>query len=360
MASMQADAVLPDGWRHTLAKYGLHRFSAEASGPKARQVTIQLTRSTERYALLRVEAAMQSKQEFVFGMCMCGVTALLTSVICAAQITVAPPPDPNLTPPGKQRQAPQTQRTPVSSTTVQAHSPSVQRAPNQGVVSGYVFWDPKLVAYSQATPCQGITLFVQVGNPPQGQLSFEQFQTLTSDKNFTSLPKAGPYSVCAYSVSNIPTGPDLQVLVRVDPTSFPTAASSAQTPPTANDPNHPIKIAGGSCNKLPPAVPSATVLTSGWWTCGNDAYNVNFVLQPANPVNTAAGGGTLTIVSGTTQSPATSGQLLNGSIQSPGMLQSVSPGPSQLPTNPQATNPAGTITPTSTAPDAIPTAAPEE
>ena len=39
MASMQADALV-DGKPHTIAKYGFHRFSADWSGPKAREITI--------------------------------------------------------------------------------------------------------------------------------------------------------------------------------------------------------------------------------------------------------------------------------------------------------------------------------
>jgi len=40
MASLQADAVLTDGSYHTVAKSGFHRFSADWSGPKAKQITI--------------------------------------------------------------------------------------------------------------------------------------------------------------------------------------------------------------------------------------------------------------------------------------------------------------------------------
>jgi hypothetical protein len=40
MASVQADAVLADGSYHTIAKSGFHRFSADWSGPKAKQITI--------------------------------------------------------------------------------------------------------------------------------------------------------------------------------------------------------------------------------------------------------------------------------------------------------------------------------
>lgn len=40
MASMQADAILADGSHHTIANFGFHRFSADWSGPKAKQITI--------------------------------------------------------------------------------------------------------------------------------------------------------------------------------------------------------------------------------------------------------------------------------------------------------------------------------
>lgn len=41
MASMQADAFLADGTYHTIAKSGFHRFSADWSGPSAREITIR-------------------------------------------------------------------------------------------------------------------------------------------------------------------------------------------------------------------------------------------------------------------------------------------------------------------------------
>ena len=40
MASMQADAALADGSHYTIAKAGFHRFSADWSGPKAKQIRI--------------------------------------------------------------------------------------------------------------------------------------------------------------------------------------------------------------------------------------------------------------------------------------------------------------------------------
>jgi len=40
MASVQAVAILADGSRHTIAKLGFHRFSADPSGDKARMITI--------------------------------------------------------------------------------------------------------------------------------------------------------------------------------------------------------------------------------------------------------------------------------------------------------------------------------
>jgi hypothetical protein len=40
MASMEASATLADGSSHVIAKFGFHRFSADWSGPKAKQITI--------------------------------------------------------------------------------------------------------------------------------------------------------------------------------------------------------------------------------------------------------------------------------------------------------------------------------
>jgi len=42
MASMQADAVLADGSYRTIAQSGFHRFSADSSGPKAKELTIRV------------------------------------------------------------------------------------------------------------------------------------------------------------------------------------------------------------------------------------------------------------------------------------------------------------------------------
>jgi hypothetical protein len=40
MASMEADAYLVNGSSHTIAKSGYHKFSADWSGVKAKQITI--------------------------------------------------------------------------------------------------------------------------------------------------------------------------------------------------------------------------------------------------------------------------------------------------------------------------------
>ena len=167
----------------------------------------------------------------------------------------------------------------------QAPSPQIANAPpqlkmhasGQGVIIGYVYWDTTTLQYARSTPCKGLDITVNVGT---------QLQTFGNYHAFTSMPPVGSLAVCAYSVHNVPTGQDIQVLAKADPTIFLAVGGSVTVPPpTANNPNGLINIPGGTCNKVAPAVPSAQVLGSGWWTCGIYAYNVNFVVQRRNPPN---------------------------------------------------------------------------
>lgn len=240
--------------------------------------------------------------------------------------TTVPAPNPNLTAPGPQAHRPPGGQHPqvTNSGMTNAPQPTNMHAPAQGVVSGYIYWDPKSLQYARSIPCKGLTIVINVAKPSTtNQPTFQQFQTLAMYHNFTSMSPVGPAAVCAYSAANVPTGVDLQVVARVDTTIFLGAAPQGAVPPTANDPNS-MQIPGGTCNQLPSAVPSASSLRSGFWTCGNNAYNVNFILQPANAANSGKGGGQLTPLSGA----ASQGGMLSGGNAQRGMLNGgTNPGP---------------------------------
>ena len=198
------------------------------------------------------------------------------------------------------------------------------QAPANGVIVGYVYWDTQSVTHTPANNCIGLGTSVSVGTPTKGSPTFQQFKTLGAYHNFTYLGNVGSLAVCQYSIPQVPTGLDLRVWVYFKAVFTPQVLASVPT--TANNPSGTINISGGTCNQVPPAVPNASVLGSGWWTCGNYAYNVNFVLQPATPGNMVSGSGQFTIQPATPQGAANSGQnstnpgLLSGSNQSQGML----------------------------------------
>jgi hypothetical protein len=249
---------------------------------------------------------------------------LLLCVAITAQISqTAPVPNQNITAPGPQRHGPPAQPQPQALDR-RAPQPLIQ-APANGTVVGYVYWDTKSVTHTPANNCIGLGAAVSVGTPPKGSPTFEQFKILGTYHNFTYLGNVGSLAVCQYSIQQIPTGRDLQIQVGYKQPSF-TPVVVSTVPSTANNPNGPIKISGGSCNKVPPAVPSATVLGSGWWTCGNYAYNVNFVLQPATAGNMLSSSTQITVLSATPQGGTNSSQnptaagMLSGNSRSGGML----------------------------------------
>ncbi|HEY4052356.1 MAG TPA: hypothetical protein VGL74_01345 [Terriglobales bacterium] len=276
------------------------------------------------------------------------MVALVASMcgLLAAQITTAKPPSTNINPPGPHAQQPAGGQHPASPSSQMTTPPLPVgvKMVGQGAIAGYVYWDTQTITHKPASSCSGLGSAVGVGTAPKGPPAFEQFKILGTYHNFTYLGNVGSFAVCQYSIPQVPTGQDLQVMINFKQVFVPVVL--AGMPPTANNPNHPINISGGSCNKLPPAVPSASVLGSGWWTCGNNAYNVNFVLQPANAGNMTNGGGQLTILSATPQGGANSRQnstnpgLLSNSNQSHGMLlPAVKPSGAQTPSNPQPGTP---------------------
>jgi hypothetical protein len=264
--------------------------------------------------------------ERVFEMLVASVSVLLVYAVAVAQITTTKPPSTNINPPAPQRQQPAGgQRPQTVNQGIPIAPQPVMQAPANGVIVGYVYWDTQSVTHTPANNCIGLGAAVSAGTPPKGSPTFEQFKILGTYHNFTYLGNVGSLAVCQYSIQQIPTGRDLQIQVGYKQPSF-TPVVVPTVPSTANNPNGPIKISGGSCNKVPPAVPSATVLGSGWWTCGNYAYNVNFVLQPATAGNMLSSPTQITVLSATPQGGANGGQnptnpgLLSGNNQSRGML----------------------------------------
>jgi len=206
-------------------------------------------------------------------------------------VSTAPVQGPVMTAPGQHRQ-----------------QPPGGRSAFPGILEGYVYWDTSGVQHNPPLSCSGLAVTVSVGTPPTGSTpTFEQFQPIGTFNNFTYLNNGSTLGVCAYAVEHVPTGQDLRVQISTTPSAFSTAVSPV-TPPTANDPNGPIKIVGGQCSNLPPAVPSPSVLGSGWWTCGNYAYNVNFVLR-ASGANPSIGGSGQSALSGA-QKPLTNPDVI--------------------------------------------------
>ena len=151
-----------------------------------------------------------------------------------------------------------------------------------GHVSGFVYWDTATVKH--AGNCQGLSVAVSFNTtPPSSTPSFEQFKPLGTFNNFT-YSMVGSQAVCGYQIDHVPEGKDLQIQVNVAQLGF-SPEVGAGIPPKANDPNTPIRIPGGTCNKIMPQSPSLLTLESGWSTCGNLAFDVNFVLSPLPTIN---------------------------------------------------------------------------
>lgn len=289
-------------------------------------------------------------------------SAVLISLSVSAQVPVSPTPLPGVTAPGPQRQQPQgggRQPSPSPIGKSPGTLPQVQML--NGVLMGYVYWDASTIGYNVNAPCSGFQVTIKQGTPPsEGAMGFEQFATLgTYNNNFSSVGKVGKYAVCQYAVDHLPEDKDLQVQVQGSSVNFKTAVFPT-IPPTANDPNGPIKIIGGKCNQLPPATPSLSTLGSAWWSCGDHAYNVNYLMQPPQNIPGLSGtGSTIKIAQSQTLLPASGpnngmispgpqqGMLLPAAGPSTGMTNpgpqqnpgAVNPGPINMQQNPAAVNP---------------------
>jgi hypothetical protein len=275
----------------------------------------------------------------ILAISLCGASAL------AQSIPMSPQQAPNIAPTGPTRQQSGGQRQPAPGTVKATPTtlPGVQPL-YQGTIEGYVYWDTGAVQHNPASACSGLAVTVSVGTAPSGSTpTFEQFTPLGTFNNLTYLNNGSTLGACAYSMK-VPIGQDLQVQVSIAPSTFSQPVAPA-TPPTANNASGPIRIIGGKCNNLPPAVPSAAVLGSRWWTCGNYAYNVNFVLQSSGSSLLMSAGGNQGLLSGQPQqgskNPGPAGMLTGGSMPAAQMQGSLatqgnSAGPQQMQTKASA------------------------
>jgi len=255
------------------------------------------------------------------------LTFILAGLAAFAQsVQMVPAPGPLQAPQGAQRPGgPPVGRQPTPNTIAKTPTglAGVQPA-YQGTLDGYVFWDTSAVQHNPPGACDGLIVQVSAGSPPTGSTpAFEQFSPLGNVNKLTYLNNGSSFGVCAYTVK-VPVGQDLRVQVMVSSSVF-SQGVAAVTPPSANNLNAPIKIDSGKCNNLPPAVPSPSVLGSNWWTCGNFAYNVNFVLQPSGSGSPNFAGGKQGLFASPARgnlSSAPAGMLANTSVpavQSPGL-----------------------------------------
>lgn len=208
--------------------------------------------------------------------------AALFSLSAVAQISLSPTNASQLQAPTPQRQQPHDGgRQPVTPPIGALPQTRTQLQAAKGILSGYVYWDPSLIRISSTSPCSGFVVQINQGTPPAGgAVGFEQFKVVgTYQGKFTSAGTLGKYAVCQYAVDHLPEGTDLQVQI-APPRGVTLSPVTFTVPPTSNDPDKPIQIPGGQCNQVPPASPSLSTLGSAWWTCGDYAYNVNYLMQP--------------------------------------------------------------------------------
>ena len=264
--------------------------------------------------------------------------AVLLSLSAGAQVPLSPTPVPGVTAPVQQRHQQDGGRQPLTSTigTVPQTRPQVQVL--NGVLMGYLYWDASTIPDNANSPCP-FQMRINQGTPPSGGgMGFEQFTEIGTYKNtFSSVGKVGKYSVCQYAVDHLPEGKDLQVQVGPTKGAFQTAVAFSN-PPTANEPNRPIQIISGKCNQLPPAAPTLSTLGSAWWSCGDHAYNVNYLMQPQQSIPGLTQPGTFTIVPAQTllPPPGAPNGMVNPGPQQQTLLPAsstgaVNPGPSQKP-----------------------------
>ncbi|WP_109488486.1 hypothetical protein [Occallatibacter savannae] len=208
-------------------------------------------------------------------------TATFLSLSAIAQVPLSPTNSSQVTAPSPQRQQPQGGgRQPLSPPIGEVPQTRPQVQILNGVLMGYLYWDGSAISAGTNSLCP-FQVRVSQGTPPAGgAVGFEQFSEIgTYSNNFSKVGNIGKFVVCQYAVDHLPENKDLEVQIGPQKGALQTAVSFT-VPPTANEPNTPVKIINGKCNQLPPAVPSLSTLNSPWWSCGDHAYNVNFLMQP--------------------------------------------------------------------------------
>ena len=276
--------------------------------------------------------------------------AVLFSLSASAQVSQTPTNLPQLTAPGPQAHSPQgggrqSLTSPIDKSPLTV--PNVQIL--DGELMGYVYWDASTITSNVSSPCSFVVRINQGTPPSGGAMGFEQFTEVGTYQNkFTSVGKVGKYTVCEYAVNHLPEGKDLQVQIAPTKGALQTAVVFT-IPPTANDPNKPIRINGGQCNQLPPSVPSLSTLGSAWWPCGDHAYNVNYLMQPPQNIpGLTQNPGTITVVQ--SQALLTAGNttkgMMNPGAQQKTLLSGSGPtGGMVNATNPESTRIPGAVSP---------------
>ena len=231
------------------------------------------------------------------------ISALVSAVGFAQQaVPMTPPQAPKVTAPGPQRHQSPGQQQPAAGVPRTAPAPlKAVHAPYTGTIMGYVYWDASAINHKPSAACDGLAVTVSAGTTQAG--TRENFTPVGTFNGFTYIANIGNYAVCAYAAHPVPSGQDLQVEVGV---TTPAVFSPIAAPVSSN---LPVRIINGKCNNLPPATPSPAALESHWWTCGDHAYNVNFVLQASAHLMGA---------------PAGQGMLSGSGAATPGLLSQTS------------------------------------
>jgi hypothetical protein len=264
------------------------------------------------------------------------LSLLLSGTVAAQSVpSSVPGPTRSLAAPPSQSQ-PSTARQSANSQVSNAQVPIQASYP--GTIEGFVYWDASTFSHNPPARCSGLAVTVSTGSQPGGS----QLGTLSD--NFKYVGQVANFGVCTYAFNHVPVGQNLQVQISVTAESVfsPSAASPA--------PITPVNIINGKCNNLWSMVPSSTSeLTTHWWTCGNYAYNVNFVLQGSSQVLIPNAGGGMLLqrsTAATRQSTPSSGQ------GTPGALLPANSGNSTLLSG-NAAHTAGSVTALNTQPTAL-------
>src|SRR5579885_1731856 len=119
------------------------------------------------------------------------VLALLICTAGVAQVTIAKPPNPNITPAGPHRQ-----------------EPPARPANDGGDVEGFVYWDTATVTHKQAGTCSGLAVNVSAAGSSNNPIQLGNHFTYAGQvKAFLYGGKQVVYDVCIYAYHGQPVGP---------------------------------------------------------------------------------------------------------------------------------------------------------